>query len=93
MKDYVVRFSRQQRAEHLLAMSTFLLLAVTGFPQKFFEASFSQLIVNAIGGIDRVRWIHRAAGILFSLFAGFHIASGVFSLLGGKASFALIPNK
>lgn len=93
MKDYVERFSKQQRIEHLLAMSTFILLAVTGFPQKFFETSFSQFVVNALGGIDRVRWVHRAAGILFSLFAGFHLGSAIFSVLLGKASFALIPNK
>jgi formate dehydrogenase subunit gamma len=93
MKDYVVRFSKQQRAEHVLVMSTFLVLAVTGFPQKFFEAGWSQVVVNLLGGLDRVRWLHRAAGILFSLLAGFHIASAIFSVLLGKASFALIPNK
>jgi formate dehydrogenase subunit gamma len=93
MKAYVVRFSKQQRTEHLLVMSTFLVLAITGFPQKFFEAGWSQAIVNGIGGLDRVRWLHRAAGVLFSVLAGFHIASAIFSVLLGKASFALIPNK
>jgi len=93
MKAYVVRFSKQQRTEHLLVMSTFLVLAVTGFPQKFFEAGWSQAVVNGIGGLDRVRWRHRAAGVLFSVLAGFHIASAIFSVLLGKASFALIPNK
>jgi cytochrome b subunit of formate dehydrogenase len=93
MKAYVVRFSKQQRTEHLLVMSTFLVLAITGFPQKFFEAGWSQAVVNGIGGLDRVRWLHRAAGVLFSVLAGFHIASAIFSVLLGKASFALIPNK
>lgn len=93
MKAYVVRFSKQQRTEHVLVMSTFLVLAVTGFPQKFFEAGWSQAVVNGIGGLDRVRWLHRAAGVLFSVLAGFHIASAIFSVLLGKASFALIPNK
>jgi len=93
MKAYVVRFSKQQRTEHVLVMSTFLVLAITGFPQKFFEAGWSQAVVNGIGGLDRVRWLHRAAGVLFSVLAGFHIASAIFSVLLGKASFALIPNK
>ncbi len=93
MKAYVVRFSKQQRTEHVLVMSTFLVLAITGFPQKFFEAGWSQAVVNGIGGLDRVRWLHRAAGVLFSVLAGFHIASAIFSVLLNKASFALIPNK
>ncbi len=93
MKAYVVRFSKQQRTEHVLVMSTFLVLAITGFPQKFFEAGWSQAVVNGIGGLDRVRWLHRAAGVLFSLLCGFHIASAIFSVLLGKASFALIPSK
>lgn len=93
MKDYVVRFSKQQRIEHLLVMSTFVLLALTGFPQKFFDTGWARVTVNIFGGLDRVRWLHRAAGILFSVLAGFHIASAIFSVLAGKVSFALIPNK
>jgi cytochrome b subunit of formate dehydrogenase len=93
MKEYVERFSRQQRTEHLLVMTSFILLALTGFPQKFFEAGFSQFVVNALGGLDRVRWVHRAAGIVFSVLALFHIGAAVFSVLQEKASFALIPNK
>jgi cytochrome b subunit of formate dehydrogenase len=93
MKDYVVRFSKHQRIEHAVVMSTFLLLAITGFPQKFYDAGWSQVVVNVIGGVERVRWIHRAAGILFSGLAGFHIAAALFSLFNGKGSFALIPNR
>ncbi len=93
MKDYVVRFSKQQRIEHVLVMSTFIILAVTGFPQKFFETSWAQGTVNVLGGVERVRWLHRAAGILFSVLCGFHIASAIFSVLSAKVSFALIPNK
>ena len=38
MTEYAVRFSKRQRLEHVVVMTTFVLLALTGFPQKFFEA-------------------------------------------------------
>ena len=37
MTEYAVRFSKRQRFEHVIVMTTFVLLALTGFPQKFFE--------------------------------------------------------
>ena len=36
MTDYAVRFSKKQRIEHFVVMTTFVLLALTGFPQKFY---------------------------------------------------------
>jgi len=37
MTEYAIRFTKRQRLEHFIVMTTFILLAVTGFPQKFFE--------------------------------------------------------
>ena len=64
MTDYVVRFSVRQRVEHLAVMLLFLLLALTGFPQKFFEAGWARWVVDGLGGVQRMRWLHRAAGLL-----------------------------
>ncbi|HET8579839.1 MAG TPA: hypothetical protein VFL31_02470, partial [Nitrospiraceae bacterium] len=54
---YVTRFSMRQRVEHFLIMVLFILLALTGFPQKFFEAGWAQWVIAHLGGIDRVRWL------------------------------------
>ena len=45
MTAYAVRFSKKQRIEHLVVMTTFILLALTGFPQKFYEAGFSRFLI------------------------------------------------
>jgi formate dehydrogenase gamma subunit len=93
MKSYVIRFTPKQRIEHVSVMTLFLVLALTGLPQKFFEASWAQGIISLLGGIDRVRWIHRLAGILFTLFTAAHL--GVISALvvTGRAAMSLVPNR
>jgi len=93
MKNYVIRFTLKQRIEHASVMTLFIILAVTGLPQKFFEASWAQAILIGLGGIDRVRWVHRAAGILFTLFTFTHL--GVISALvvTGRATLSLVPTR
>ncbi len=93
MKNYVTRFTPKQRIEHASVMTLFIVLALTGLPQKFFEAGWAQAIIGALGGIDRVRWVHRAAGILFTLFTFTHL--GVLSALvvTGRAALSLVPTR
>ena len=93
MKNYVTRFTLKQRIEHASVMTLFLVLALTGLPQKFFEASWAQAIIGGLGGIDRVRWVHRAAGVLFTLFTFTHL--GVISALvvTGRATLSLVPTR
>ncbi len=93
MKNYVTRFTLKQRIEHASVMTLFLVLALTGLPQKFFEASWAQAIIGGLGGIDRVRWVHRAAGVLFALFTFTHL--GVISALvvTGRATLSLVPTR
>jgi formate dehydrogenase gamma subunit len=93
MKPYVIRFTPRQRIEHALVMTLFLLLALTGLPQKFFEASWAEAIIVLLGGIDRVRWLHRVAGVLFTILTFTHL--GILSALvvTGRASLALVPTR
>jgi len=93
MKRYVIRFTLKQRIEHVSVMTLFIILALTGLPQKFFEASWARAIISALGGIDQVRWVHRAAGILFALFTAAHL--GILSTLvvTGRAGLSLVPTR
>lgn len=93
MKKYVIRFTLKQRIEHASVMTLFIVLVLTGLPQKFFEASWAQALIGLLGGIERARWIHRAAGVLFTLFTFTHL--GVISALvvTGRAALSLVPTK
>jgi len=93
MKNYVIRFTLKQRIEHASVMTLFLLLAITGLPQKFFEASWAQGIITLLGGIDRVRWVHRAAGIMFTIFTFAHLGIASALVVTGRAALSLVPTR
>jgi formate dehydrogenase subunit gamma len=93
MKQYVTRFSRRQRLEHIGVMLVFILLSVTGLPQKFYETSWAQTLIAILGGIDRVRWMHRFAGILFTLLTAIHMTLAVGLVMIGRSGLSLVPTK
>ena len=93
MTETIVRFSKKQRVEHFIVMLLFTLLALTGFPQKFYEARWAGFIVDAIGGLDRVRFIHRMAGLLFSVATIFHIVLITFLALARRAGMTMVPTR
>jgi formate dehydrogenase gamma subunit len=90
---WIVRFSLRQRLEHVGIMVLFLLLAVTGFPQKFFDAGWAQWTLQTLGGIDHARWLHRMAGVAFSLLAVVHLLTALAGALLARSSWSMVPGK
>ena len=93
MTEYAVRFSRRQRFEHVVVMTTFVLLALTGFPQKFFETRWARGIVSVLGGLDHVRFVHRVSGLVFSLLTLWHLGAAVILAAQRKMKLTLLPNR
>ena len=93
MKQTFVRFSRRQRAEHTLVMSLFIVLAATGFPQKFSEAGWARGILSLMGGVEIARSIHRFAGIAFAMLAVVHIGTAVVLVATGRSRPSMIPGR
>jgi formate dehydrogenase subunit gamma len=93
MTSTVVRFSPLQRFEHMAVMSLFVVLAITGFPQKFFDHHWAQVLVGWLGGVDTARWFHRASGILFGLLLAAHVVRLVVEVALGRTSVSMIPTR
>ena len=72
---YVRRFSKMDMRLHLTIIVTFLALALTGLPLKFYDAAWAQQLINLLGGIDSSRFIHRLAGIGTFGYALFHLGN------------------
>lgn len=87
----VERFSPIRRVEHWLVLVTFVVLVVTGFPQKFHEAAWSRWIFRTLGGLDTVRFIHRAAGIVFASHVTLHALGFIVGLISKKMRWSLLP--
>ena len=92
-ESYLIRFSVRQRIEHLFIMVLFLLLALTGFPQKFFDSGWAQWLTVQLGGIDRARWIHRWSGILFTVIAAEHLFVSLTLAAKKRVEMTMVPAK
>ena len=93
MTEYAVRFSKRQRLEHAIVMTTFVLLALTGFPQKFFETGWARGVVRVLGGLDHVRFVHRLSGLLFSILTLWHLGAAMILAAERKMKLTLLPNR
>jgi cytochrome b subunit of formate dehydrogenase len=93
MTTYLTRFTRRQRIEHFLVMSLFIILSITGLPQKYFDTGWAHWFINAVGGIDRVRWFHRVAGLAFAAMTALHLMNAIYQVAAGKAPLSIVPNR
>ena len=57
------RFRTMARIEHAILMVSFTILAITGLPQKYALESWAEWMINAMGGIELTRIIHRWSAI------------------------------
>ena len=79
--EYVVRFSMWSRVQHAAIILLFTALLVTGLPQKWPGAEVSRWIIDHIGGIFAARWVHRAAGVVFSVLVVAHLSIAIGGVL------------
>jgi formate dehydrogenase subunit gamma len=91
--EQVQRFTTRQRAEHVAVMSLFIVLAVTGFPQKYWDFALSAPFVQALGGIGVVRLVHRLAGIAFGLLSAVHLGSVVWGAATHRIPLSMVPTR
>jgi cytochrome b subunit of formate dehydrogenase len=89
----VTRFSVLERFEHFAVMTLFVVLAVTGFPQKFFDHRWAQVLIGWLGGVDTARWFHRAAGLTFGALLVAHIIRLVASVITGRTALSMVPTR
>jgi formate dehydrogenase gamma subunit len=93
MSDDITRFSPRERIEHVSVMVLFIVLALTGLPQKYFESSTAVWIITTFGGINAVRLLHRIAGLLFTALVVIHLTSVVLGVLTRRSAFSMVPSR
>jgi formate dehydrogenase subunit gamma len=93
MSTYVVRFSLSQRIEHFVTMVVFVLLCLTGLPQKFYTQGWAQTTVHLFFGFDNMRWVHRICGLVLALSTVVHFANFFLLLIPRKVRWSMVPTK
>lgn len=84
----LTRFNPWARFQHVGVIVLFTLLLVTGLPQKWPQLEVSQWVVDVMGGIFAVRWLHRMVGFAFAALTLAHLAVAV----GGVVSRRWAPS-
>jgi formate dehydrogenase gamma subunit len=67
------RFTLNQRIQHILFFTSFILLAYTGFPLKVPEAWWSRWMIESVGGFDNRTLIHHFSGLVMIGVSVYHV--------------------
>jgi formate dehydrogenase gamma subunit len=87
------RFARTDRLQHATMVLSFLVLAVTGLPQKFIYLNnhFLDDTIELLGGIEKVRVVHRWAATVLMLTTVYHLIAVGYRTLVRRVRLSMIP--
>lgn len=75
------RFHPFRVFEHQANAVAFALLATTGLSQRFHDMAWAEWVILGLGGIDNVRLIHRATGLILVGLLLVHIAVAFYGII------------
>lgn len=85
------RFTRAQRIEHALLLTSFTTLVLTGIPQLYSMTLGGSIMIWLFGGIEMVRIIHRGAAILLMLETIYHGGIVTYKVFVKRVSLTMMP--
>ncbi len=80
------RFNPFERFLHMLVVTSFLALVVTGMPLKFYYTGWARLMFNLLGGPEAARVLHHLAALVTFLYFGLHLWSLVITFWRSRAA-------
>jgi len=87
------RFSKLDRVQHIAMLTSFLVLTVTGLPQKFIYLNDRRLddLIDLMGGIEAVRLVHRYAATALMVVTVVHLLAVAHRVLVRRVSLSMLP--
>jgi cytochrome b subunit of formate dehydrogenase len=89
-EEQFTRFQPFERFLHLLVVSSFLLLTLTGMPLKFYYADWAKAIFNFFGGAEVARTLHHFGAVITFIYFTLHVST-MFAHLWKHRSFMTDP--
>jgi formate dehydrogenase subunit gamma len=80
------RFKRSQRWEHWALFLSFTVLLLTGLPQKYRTATWSQQILATPERLNLIQTIHHIAAIVLILLTLYHLSNAIYRMFRRKLS-------
>src|SRR5574341_95794 len=85
------RFSRSQRVQHWVMTLSFVVLGLTGLPQRYALADWAEWLIAVLGGIETVRIIHRVSAVVFILATVLHFVALAYAVLVKRVRMSMLP--
>ena len=82
--QWFTRFSPFERMLHIMVVTSFLLLVITGMPLKFHYTSWARAIFSLMGGPQVARSLHHFAAIITFLYFALHLAERAGAVWRGR---------
>ncbi len=73
--EQFTRFQPFERFLHILVVTSFLLLVITGMPLKFYYADWAKMIFRLFGGPDVARTLHHFGAVITFVYFVLHVSS------------------
>ena len=73
--EWFTRFAPFERMLHIMVVTSFLLLVITGMPLKFYYTDWAKFIFSLIGGPETARMLHRFGAIVTFTYFTLHLTS------------------
>lgn len=89
--EKLVRFGVLARLEHLVLMISFIVLALTGLAEKYYQSATGAWLIAHLGGIEATRWMHHLFAFVFIGVAVFHLGFMVYHLAVRKGQPTMVP--
>lgn len=87
------RFDLSQRIEHLIFLTSFTILGITGLAQKFATSPGGEAIIGLLGGIEATRIIHRSLAVVMMAISIYHLLSLLYRWMVRRVSPSILPGR
>jgi cytochrome b subunit of formate dehydrogenase/mono/diheme cytochrome c family protein len=92
-QERYLRFTVSDRVEHWIQVVTFVTLALTGLIQKWPQAGFSEIVIQALGGIETTRIIHRIFATILLLAVVYHVYTVGLKVFVKRSRRTMLPGR
>ena len=86
-----IRFDIFERVEHIIFLTSFSILGLTGLVQKFSASPVSLFVMQSLGGIDNTRQIHHIAAFVMMWVTVYHIIAVLYRLIVLRVGWTMMP--
>lgn len=82
--EWYRRFVPFERLLHILVVTSFLLLVLTGMPLKFYYTDWAKLLFEMLGGVEVARSLHHFGALITFLYFGMHLLERFIAIIKGR---------